>query len=168
MLTRHGFLIVISLFLLSSCAWLRHEEDVDVIKVAQNLLAAQKDQYGDPKPVELPIRINYTITRKPQVDRDMQFDFEFIAEKEIPVLRIGLTTSDGLDLVSSDVRERYLDLQPRQSFIKTVIVEPTKEDEFYLNMYVVTEIGDEKLAKLIKIPIAIGEFALKKAKGPEQ
>ena len=65
-------------------------------------------------------------------------------------------------------RERYLDLQARQSFTKTVIVEPTAENEFYLNMYVVSEIGDEKLARLIKIPIAIGDYALKKVQGPEQ
>ena len=98
----------------------------------------------------------------------MQIDFEFIAEKAIPVLRIGLSTSDGLDLISSDVSERYLDLKPRQTFTKSVIVEPTAENEFYLNMFVVTEIGEEKLAQLIKIPIAIGDYSLKKVKGTEQ
>jgi hypothetical protein len=167
MLACRGFLVLISFFLLNSCGLLFHEEDVDVVKVAQGLLAAQKDQYGDPIPVNLPVNINYTVTRKPQIDRDMEIDIQFIAKKAIPVLRIGLTTSDGLNLISSDVRERYLDLHLRQSFTKTVIVEPTEENEFYLNMYVVTEIGDEKLAKLIKIPIAIGDFALKRVKGPE-
>jgi len=156
------------LFALGGCSLLQHEEDVDVIKVAQNLLAAQKDEYGDPLPVHLPIRINYTVTRKPQIDREMQIDFEFIAEKAIPILRVGLTTSDGLDLVSSDVLERYHNLQPRQSFTKSVIVEPTAENEFYLSMYVVTENGDAKLARLIKIPIAIGDYALKKPQAQEQ
>jgi hypothetical protein len=167
-LTRRGVLICFSIFLLGGCGLLQHEEDVDVIKVAQGLLAAQKDQYGDPLPEHLPIRINYTVTRKPQINREMQIDFEFIAEKAIPILRIGLTTSDGLKLVSSDVLERYHNIQPRQSFTKSVIVEPTEENEFYLNMYVVTESGDAKLAKLIKIPIAIGDFALKNTKAPER
>jgi hypothetical protein len=159
------FSLIISL---GGCGLLQHEEDEDVLKVAQSLLAAQKDQYGDPLPVKLPIRINYTVTRKAQIDRDMRIDFEFIAEKAIPVLRIGLTVSDGLKLKSSDEQERYLDLKPRQTFSKTVVVEPTEENEFYLNMFVVTEIGDEKLAKLIKVPIAIGDYSLKKTKGPEQ
>lgn len=161
-------LLCISILLLSSCGLLRHEKDVDVVKVAQDLLAAQRDQYGDPLPVKLPVSINYTVTRKPQVGRDLQIDIQFIAEKQIPVLRIGLTTSDGLDLISTDVRERYLDLKPRQSFTKSVVVEPTQENEFYLNMFVVTEIGEQKLARLIKVPIAIGEYALKKVKGLEQ
>lgn len=168
MLARRWFIIGIGFLLLSSCGLLIHEEDVDVVKVAQGLLVAQKDQYGDPLPVKLPVNINYTVTRKPQIDRDMQIDFQFIAQKAIPVLRIGLTTSDGLDLISSDVHERYLDIKPRQSFTKSVIVEPTAENEFYLNLYVVTEIGEEKLAKLIKIPVAIGDYALKKAKGLQQ
>ena len=161
-------LICSVLLLLSGCGLLQHEEDVDVVKVAQGLLAAQKDQYGDPLPINLPIRINYTVTRKPQIEREMQIDFDFIAEKAIPVVRIGMTTSDGLTLSSSDVLERYLDVKPRQSFSKTVIVEPTEENEFYLNVYVVTEIGEEKLAKLIKIPIAVGDYSMKRTKGPEQ
>ena len=161
-------LICSVLLLLSGCGLLQHEEDVDVVKVAQGLLAAQKDQYGDPLPINLPIRINYTVTRKPQIEREMQIDFDFIAEKAIPVVRIGMTTSDGLTLISSDVLERYLNLKPRQSFSKTVIVEPTEENEFYLNVYVVTEIGEEKLAKLIKIPIAVGDYSMKRTKGPEQ
>lgn len=167
-MTRRGILICFSIFLLGGCGLLQHEEDVDVIKVAQGLLAAQKDQYGDPLPVHLPIRINYTVTRKPQIDREMRIDFEFIAEKAIPVLRIGLASSDGLKLESSDLQERYLDIKPRQSFTKSVIVEPTQENEFYLDLYVVTENGDDKLARLIKIPIAIGDYALKKIKAPVQ
>ncbi|MBI1423807.1 MAG: hypothetical protein GC149_10115 [Gammaproteobacteria bacterium] len=141
---------------------LHHEEDADALKEAQSLLEAQKDQYGDPIPVHQPLRINYTISRKPQIDRDLRIDFEFIAEKAIPVLRIGMTTSDGLELDSSDVLERYLDVKPRQTFTKTVMVIPRSENEFYLNLFVVTEIGEEKLAKHIKIPIALGEYALKK------
>jgi hypothetical protein len=166
MLARNSVLVGILLLLLGGCGLLQHEEDQDVLKIAQNLLAAQKDQYGDPLPVHLPIRVNYTVSRKPQINRELEIDFQFIAEKAIPVLRLGMTTSDGLELDSSDVRERYLDLKPRQSFSKRVFVTPTAENEFYLNLFVVTESGDEKLAQLIKIPIAIGDYALKKPTPP--
>jgi hypothetical protein len=149
------------LFALGACSLLQHEKDVDVVQVAQQLLTAQKDQYGDPLPVKLPVQINYTVSRKPQIDRDLHIDFQFIALKAIPVLRIGLTTSDGLDMISDDVRLRYLKLKPRQTFSRDVVVRPTAENEFYLNLYVVTENGDKKLAKLIRVPIAIGEYALK-------
>lgn len=149
------------LFALGACSLLQHEKDVDVVLVAQQLLMAQKDQYGDPLPVKLPVQINYTVSRKPQIDRDLHVDFQFIALKAIPVLRIGLTTSDGLDMISDDVRLRYLNLKPRQTFTRDVVVQPTAENEFYLNLYVVTENGDKKLAKLIRVPIAIGEYALK-------
>lgn len=156
-------IVVISLALLAvaGCSLLQHEHDVDVVQAAKDLLMVQQDQYGDPLPVKLPIQVNYTVTRKPQIGREMHIGFQFIALKAIPVLRIGLTTSDGLDLISSDVRERYLKLKPRQTFTKDVVVEPTAENEFYLNMYVITANGDKKLAKLIKIPIAIGDYALK-------
>lgn len=168
LLARHGILYCFLFFLLGGCGLLQHEEDVDAIKAAQGLLAAQIDQYGDPLRVHLPIRINYTVTRKPQINRELQIDFEFIAEKAIPVLRIGLNTSDGLELVSSDVLERYHNIKPRQSFSKSVIVEPRDENEFYLNMYVVTENGEEKLARLIRIPIAIGDSALKNTNARKQ
>jgi len=154
-------LVLPLLLLIGACSLLMHEDDEDAIKLAQQLLAAQKDQYGDPVPVSLPVQINYSISRKPQVDRDLQIDFQFIARQAIPLLHIGFTTSDGLDLVSSDVHERYHDLKPRQTFSKTVVVEPTAENEYHLNLYVVTENGDTKLAKLIRIPIAIGDYALK-------
>ena len=162
MLAQRSLLICLMVFLLGGCSLLHHEEDEDVLKEAQNLLDAQKDQYGDPVPVHQPLRINYTVSRKPQIDRDFRIDFEFTAEKAIPVLRIGMTTSDGLELDSSDVLERYLDVKPRQTFTKTVMVTPGSENEFYLNLFVVTEVGEEKLARHIKIPIALGEYALKK------
>lgn len=135
-----------------------------MIQLAENLLAAQKDQYGDPVPVHLPVRINYSVSHKPQVGREMRIDFEFIAEKAIPVLRIGIGTSDGLELVSSDLLQRYQNIKPRQSFSKSVVVEPQAENEFYLSLYVVSEDGDRRLAELIRIPIAIGDYALKNIK----
>ena len=162
-----GLLICILIFVLGGCSWFRHGDDEDVLKVVQQQLDLQKDQYGDSLPVNLPIRINYTLTRKPQIDRDMQIDFEFIAEKAIPLLRIGITTSDGLKLLSSDVSEHYVDLKPRQAFIKSVIVEPTAENEYYVTMYVLTQIGEDKLAKLIKVPIALGDYSQKKKKDSE-
>lgn len=146
---------------LSGCSLLRYKYDADVVVVAKQLLIAQRDQYGDPVPVKLPVEVSYTVTRKPEIHRDMHIDFQFTALKAIPVLRIGFTTSDGLDMVSSNVRMRYLDLKPRQTFTRDIEVEPTSENEFYLNLYVVTENGNQKLAKLIKVPVAIGTFALK-------
>lgn len=161
---RNGILTGLVLLLLSGCGLFQHEEGVDVIQLAENLLAAQKDQYGDPVPVHLPVRINYSVSHKPQVGREMRIDFEFIAEKAIPVLRIGIGTSDGLELVSSDLLQRYQNIKPRQSFSKSVVVEPQAENEFYLSLYVVSEDGDRRLAELIRIPIAIGDYALKNIK----
>lgn len=153
--------LYVFLLLLSGCSLLHSEHDKDVVIVARQLLVAQRDKYGDPIPVKLPLEVNYTISHKPEIRRDMHIKFQFIALSAIPVLRIGFTTSDGLDMVSSDVRERYLGLKARQSFNKDIVVEPTSENEFYLNLFVVTENGGKKLAKLIKVPIAIGDFALK-------
>jgi len=157
---RIAFVLLLSLCT-GACSWFMHEPDEDAVKLAQDLLAAQKDQYGDPRPVDLPIQINYSVSRKPQVDQELKIEFQFIATQAIPVLHLGFTTSDGLKLVSSDVLERYQKLKPRQTFSKTIVVEPSEENEFHLNLYVVTESGQTRLAKLIKIPIAIGDFALK-------
>lgn len=161
MLSPRVVILLLFATLLSACSLLRHEHDADVVVVAKQLLVAQRDQYGDPIPVELPVEVNYTVVRKPQINRDMHIDFQFVALKAIPVLRIGFTTSEGLDMISSDVRERYLDLKPRQGFTRNIVVEPTSENEFYLNLFVVTENGDRKQARLIKVPIALGTYTLK-------
>jgi len=157
---RIAFVLMI-LLCTGACSWFMPRPDEDAIKLAQELLAGQKDQYGDPVPVKMPIQVNYSVSRKPQVDRELNIQFQFIARQEIPVLHLGFTASDGLKLVSSDVLEFYRDMKPRQTFSKTIVVEPTAENEFHLNLYVVTESGQTKLAKLIRIPIAIGDFALK-------
>ncbi len=131
-----------------------------MLVVAKQVLDQQKDANGEPRRVDLPVRINYAVSRKAMVDQDMEIDFEFITEQPIPVLRFGVETSEGLELVSSNIRERYESLKIRQVINRRVIVAPTSEDKFYLNLYVVTETGEDKRARLVRVPIAVGDYSL--------
>ena len=147
--------------MLGACSLFLAEEDESVLSVAGQLLDAQKDEYGEPRKVELPVRVNYTINHKPVIGQKLEVEFEFIAERPLPLLRIGLTTDEGLELVSSEIREQYRDMPARRVLKKTAVVVPKREDRFYLNMYIVTESGEDRRAKLIKVPIAVGEYSLK-------
>lgn len=156
---RISILVVLSA-VLGACGILS-EEDENVLDIARQLLQEQKNEYGEAMKVDLPIRVNYSIYQKPIVGHDLSIELEFIAERKIPILRIGLGTTDGLELITY-VKERYLDVAARQIIKKEVIVVPTEENLFYLNLFVVTEIGEDRRAKHIKIPIALGEYSLKK------
>ena len=137
------------------------EEDVSVITDARQLLEEQKDANGDPIDVKLPVRFNYTIGKKPMIDRDLEIEFEILTEQPLPVLRVGLVTSDGLELEDTDFREKFVDLKIREVINRYAIVRPTSENEFYLDVYLITEIGEDKKAKLFRIPIGVGDYSLK-------
>lgn len=149
----------LALFGLTACG-LFSEEDLDVVAVAKQLLQEQRDSRGEPVKVDLPVRVNYTVSRKAMVDQELEVLFEFITERPIPVLRMGVTTSEGLELAGSNLRERYQDLKIREVITRRVLVVPTTENQFYLNLYLITEVGEDKRARLLAIPIAVGEYSL--------
>jgi len=152
-------IIVIAGLLMSSCS-LFYDEDSSVINDAKQLLEEQKDSNGEPIPVKLPVRVNYMITRKPMVDQDMNIEFELLTESPIPVLRVGLEASDGLELVSTDLGEKFTNLKIREVINRVATVSPKSENKFYLDVYVITEVGEDKKAKLIHIPIGVGVYSL--------
>jgi hypothetical protein len=136
------------------------EEDVSVITDARQLLEEQKDANGDPIDVKLPVRLNYAISKKAMIDRDLEIEFEILTEQPLPVLRVGLLPSDGLELVDTDFREKFVDLKIREVINRQATVKPTSENKFYLDVYLITEIGEDKKAKLFRIPIGVGDYSL--------
>jgi hypothetical protein len=165
MLRLRTFLLIPALLLcLSACGIFSFSDDDDVnaLNLAKELLKGQLDEHGEPKKVELPVRINYAISHKPMIDRNMVVEFEIITEQALPILRFAVTTSDGLELVDNEIEPLYRALKAREVIKSEVEVKPTAENEYYINVYVVTEIGEDKRAKLMKIPIAIGDYSLKK------
>jgi hypothetical protein len=147
--------------LLSGCGILFTSDDETVMEVANNLLEAQKDQYGDKMKVDMPIRVNYSIHRKPVINKELEVEFEFLPERDIPVLRAATSSSDGLEIVDGEMSDQYQDIKARQYFKRYVTVVPKEEELYYLNLYIVTEIGEDKRAQHIKIPIALGEHSKK-------
>ena len=158
--------LILGSLLLTACSIFISETDEDVLQVAQQLLEEQKDQYGEPKKIALPVRVNYAIHQKPVIKQELEIEFEFLPESNIAVLRLGLTASDGLEIVDGDIGEKYSDLEARQVFKKYVTVIPGEENEFYLNLFVVTEQGEDRRARLVKVPIALGEFSRHKKSRP--
>lgn len=159
-MTLHRLLPVVCLsMLLGACSLFIAEEDESVLSVAGQLLEAQKDEYGEPRKIDLPVRVHYTLDRKPLVDHELEIEFEFIAERPIELLRIGLTTDEGLELVSNEIREQYRNMPARRVLKKSVVIVPSREDRFHINMYVVTETGEDRRARLIRVPIALGTAA---------
>ncbi len=152
---------VLPLFMLSGCSWFGlGGDETNVVELANNLLKEQQDEHGVQVRVAMPVRVNYSISRKAQIDKDLLIEFEIITEKALPILRFALTTSEGLELDDHDFDPLYESLAARQVIKTEVTVIPLLENKFYLNLYVISEIGEEKLARLIKIPIAVGDYSL--------
>ena len=144
------------------------DDDVDVLIVARSLLKDQTDEHGDPKKVTLPVRVNYTFTRKPMIDEELLVEFEFITKEALPILRFAVTTTDGLELVSNNIDEKYQALKTRQVIKSKIKVIPTSEKRLYVNLFVVTEVGEDKKARQIKIPVPIGDYFLSDNPPPRQ
>lgn len=134
--------------------------DVNVIADARQLLEEQKDTNGDPIKVKLPVRMNYTISEKPMIDEDLIIEFEILTEQAVPVLRIDLETTEGLKLVKHNFRTKFTDLGIRTVINRRAVVKPTLENKFYLDVYLITEIGEDKKARLVRIPIGVGDYSL--------
>lgn len=157
--------------LLSGCgilSWFDEDEDSDVVVLAKSLLKDQTDEHGEAKNIKLPIRVHYTTTHKPMIDNSMVVEFEFITEEALPILRLAVTTSDGLELVGSNIGSLYKSLTARQVIKREIAVLPTSENKFYINLFIVTEVGEDKRAKHVKIPIAVGDYSLSDNPPPRQ
>lgn len=158
---RNYLTILLLAWLATGCSLFSFDDDnVNSLELARELLKGQLNDQGVQKKIELPIRVNYSITRKPEIDEELLIEFEIITEQALPVLRLAVKTDEGLSLVSNSLDDNYKGLKSRQIIKGRVIVIPESENEFYVNLYVVTEIGDDKRARLIKIPIAIGDYSL--------
>ena len=151
-------------FLLNGCGIATRNN----IELANNMLKEQQNEHGEAIRVALPVRVNYSISRKAQIDKDLLIEFEFITEKAVPIVSFAVKTSDGLDLIRHNIRDRYDGLKAREVIKTNVLVVPRSEAKFYVNLYVITEIGEEKLARLIKIPIAVGDYSLSDNPTPRQ
>ena len=161
--------ILLALVMLGGCSLFSFsDDDVNVLVTAKELLKGQLDEQGEQKKIKIPLRVNYSITHKAMIDRDMTIEFEFLTEQALPILRFAVTTDDGLELVSNNIDELYRGLKTREVLKRRVIVRPTRENKFYLSLYIVTEIGDDKRAKLIRIPIAVGDYSLSDNPTPQQ
>jgi hypothetical protein len=154
-------ILLLATVLLAGCSILFSSDDETVMEVANNLLEAQKDEFGDTVKVDMPIRVNYAIHRKPVINKELEIELEFLPERNIPLLRLATFPSDGLEIADGELKDKYEDIRARQYFKRYVTVVPTEENLFYLNLYVVTEIGEDKRAQHIKIPIALGEYSKK-------
>jgi len=144
------------------------DEDANVLNIAKSLLKDQTDEHGEAKKIKLPIRVHYTFTRKPMIDEELLVEFEFITEEALPILRFAVTTTDGLELTDNDIEPLYSKLSARQVIKENIEVKPTSESKFYINLFVVTEVGEDKRAKLIKIPVPIGDYFLSDDPPPRQ
>jgi len=154
--------LILPIIMLPGCSWfgLNEEDQTNVIELANNLLKEQQNEHGEQLRVAMPVRVNYSISRKAQIDKDLVIEFEIITEKAVPILRIGLRTSDGLELDDHNFDPLYQALNARQVIKTEATVIPLSENKFYLDLFVISEIGEEKFARLIKIPIAVGDYSL--------
>lgn len=164
------FIFAVLLLSLSGCGIfsLFADDDVNTLNLANELLKSQLDEHGEPRNIKLPVRVHYTTTHKPMIDKKLLVEFEFITEEALPILRFAMTTSDGLELVDNNVESLYETLVARQVIKADIKVIPTTENKFYINLYVVTEVGEDKRAKHIKIPIAVGDYSLSDNPPPRQ
>lgn len=154
-----ALIFLLSNLILGGCS-LFSEEDSNVITDAKQILEEQKDANGEPRPVKLPVRLNYMVTKKPMIDQQLEIEFELLTEEPVPVLRVGLDASEGLELVDTDFGEKFTNLKIREVLHRQATVKPLSENKFYLDVYLITELGEDKKAKLMRIPIGVGDYSL--------
>lgn len=154
-------LIALCLLAMTGCGIFSYGgDDIDALQFAKELLKGQLDDQGIAKKIDLPIRVHYSITEKPMIDQELLVEFEMMTEQAIPVVRFAIETDEGLELTSNNFDEYYKGLKTRAIIKHRIKVTPKSENKFYVKLYVVTEVGEDKRAKVIKIPIAIGDYSL--------
>lgn len=112
------------------------------------------------KPVELPVRVNYSFKSKPAVNTELEVEIEYLALQPLNELKMGYTTSDGLQLVENASPLSFTALKQFDVITQRIVVMPKVENHFILNLYVVTKVGEEERGKLITVPIAVGRYSL--------
>ncbi|MBI3560943.1 MAG: hypothetical protein HY080_04415 [Gammaproteobacteria bacterium] len=161
--------LVLGLALLQTgCSWvsgLFAEKADDVAGLVQRLNpSSQTDSDANPPPVvQLPVRVNYTFKSKPLANEDLDVEIEYMALKDINSLKLGYTTSDGLEVVSSAPALRYTDLKQYAVITHHLTLLPQSEGHYFLHLFVVTQVGEQQQGKEISIPIALGKYSLEAA-----
>jgi hypothetical protein len=164
-LLRLGTLFTLT-WLLSACSYFSFfstKQGDDAVTIYKQLQEAKENEPATaaaPATTEFPVRVNYAIKTKMLADHDLEIEIEYLALKALPVLKVGYTTSEGLDLITKTSKLRYQDIQQHQLIQHRIVVVPDEENEYYVNIIMVTEDGDVKTGKQVRIPIALGKFSL--------
>ena len=95
---------------------------------------------------------------------ELEIEFEFIAESNIPVVRIGFETSDGLVLETGPKNLFKENIKAEEVFSLTIVVVPELEEEFDVHLYLYSEDTEDKRAKLLSVPIPVGQYKIESKK----
>lgn len=160
--------IVLSSWTLAACGifnFAGEDDESDIVEVSKKLLEKQVDKNDEPIKIDFPLRINYSLKTKALLNEDLEIEFEFIAESDIPKVRIAFETTDGLVLVSNDKRIFKDNIKANEVFTYRIIVVPEIEEQFYVHVYAYTIYSgsgdtEEKRAKLLRIPIPVGQYKI--------
>jgi len=149
---------------LSGCSWMPFfgdEPPADAITIVTRLQEATTTQGENaPKGVELPVRVNYSFKSKPAVNTELEVEIEYLALKPLHELKMGYTTSDGLELVDNASPLSFTALKQFDVITQRVVVMPKEENHYTFSIYVVTKEGEEERGKQITVPIAVGRYSL--------
>ncbi len=153
--------------LLSACSYFSFfstKQGDDAIAIHKRL---QEARDSDPSTAalspatEFPVRLNYSIKSKMLAGHELEIEIEYLALKDINVLKLGYTTSDGLVLQTKGSPLMYQEIKQHQLINHRIVVVPEEENKYYVNIILVVENGEDKSDKKLQIPIALGKYSLK-------
>ncbi len=153
--------------LLSACSYFSFfstKQGDDAIAIHKRL---QEARDSDPSTAalspatEFPVRLNYSIKSKMLAGHELEIDIEYLALKDINVLKLGYTTSDGLVLQTRGSPLMYQEIKQHQLINHRIVVVPEEENKYYVNIILVVENGEDKFDKKLQIPIALGKYSRK-------
>lgn len=138
--------------------------DDDAITIHKRLQEARDNAPATtdaPVAAMFPVQVNYSIKSKIVANHELAIDIEYLALKDIAVLRLGYLTSDGLALIKKSSPLKYQALKQHQLINQRIIVVPEEENQYYVSIILVAENGEDKSDRVVQIPIALGKYSLK-------
>ena len=152
--------------LLSACSYFSFfssKDDDNALAIYKRLQEAREnDPSSSPgAAVDFPVRVSYSIKSKMIANQELEIEIEYLALKDIKLLKLGYTSTEGLALISKSSQLKYEEIKQHQLISQRIIVVPEEENLYYVNIIMITENAEEKADKKLQIPIALGKYSLK-------
>jgi len=139
------------------------------IEIAQQLIVEQEKQ---PDKIIHPVKILYTQPEKAVIGRQLDIDIELVSSQPLTGLTLTYERSNGLDLTRNwyllkqdSVVTRIKNIEADKIYRQSISIIPQKEGLLQINLYIIAELQQKKIARQQTLNFSIGH-PLGKAQTP--